>query len=78
MLGSRKTGTGIINDAVGKFKGIIDKLAEGIGMVETERQGNNDQIVALTNTNNDLTEKLLEAETFKGNLQDMIGQNEDS
>jgi len=78
MLGSRKTGTGIINDAVGKFKGIIDKLAEGIDMVETERMGNNDQIVALTNTNNDLTEKLLEAETFKGNLQDMIGQNEDS
>lgn len=74
MLGSRKTGTGIINDAVGKFQGIIDKLAEGIGMVETERQANNDQIVALTNTNNDLTEKLLEAETFKGNLQDMIGQ----
>ena len=72
MIGRKKSGVNLINKQIGKFRGIIDELEQGIGLCAKEIDSNNETIQTLTDKNDGIETSKSQASTFKDNLSNML------
>lgn len=71
---ARKDGVVIIDTMVGKFQRIVDGLEKGAALCEEKQLQNEKSIESLSAENNFLTEKTVQAKTFRDNLKNMLTQ----
>ncbi len=74
---AKSKGTRIIEKAVGKFKGIINELDEGIRINDSSIENGAKAIEAIQADINLINESSVEAKRFKEGLQGVLGISKD-
>lgn len=67
------TGTKLINSVIFKFTKLVDKLEQGIKLIEEEQDSNSDLILSLQHRNFELEAPKKNAQNVAVNLKKLLG-----